>query len=656
MGILSELRHLDGIKGNFYVSDTEYIAPATFHEEGRVASQLIYSNLKEIVGQQHYVFDTLWDKAIPAAQRIREIERGAGPSYKSRIIEDQDAIIKEIARLTAESNRLNTCISSGGLQYSYNHFFEEKKKLLEKQEKGDHEGVRYISNINKDNVELVKVLLDAGIEIRHVKNLPPMSFGVSDKEAAATIEKMHDGKKVQSLLISNEPLYVTHFTSLFEELWKDGIDGTKRIKNIEEGVDSTNIEIIENPRETLKIAADMVKSARDEVLRIYPSVTAFHRQVKVGAVNLFREAINHNVRVRIVIPCDENELKQIVDELSLVLPQLDIRSIDKTLEAHIGIIVVDKKESLIVESKDGGGDSYYEAAGLAAYSNSKPIALSYASIFESLWRQTEMYEKYRAYSKMQRKFINVAAHELRTPVQPIIGLTEDLYSRAQEGQQRDSLNVICRNAKRLQRLVEDILDVTRIESDTLKVRKEPFNLEEVVLNVINDIKNSKEFQYGKLKNIKLEYELENKYDGNIFVNADKVRIHQVIYNLLSNAIKFTEEGGVVRVMIRVERVVDFDKATRNNYRDSANDSASNGIVTGKHVVAVLVKDTGIGIDSEMFPRLFTKFASKSFEGTGLGLFISKKIIEAHDGKIWAKNNDDDENAKGATFAFSLPLV
>ena len=253
------------------------------------------------------------------------------------------------------------------------------------------------------------------------------------KKRAATIEKMHDGKKVQSLLISNEPLYVTHFTSLFEELWKDGIDGAKRIKNIEEGVDSTNIEIIENPRETLKIAADMVKSARDEVLRIYPSVTAFHRQVKVGAVNLFREAINHNVRVRIVIPCDENELKQIVDELSLVLPQLDIRSIDKTLEAHIGIIVVDKKESLIVESKDGGGDSYYEAAGLAAYSNSKPIALSYASIFESLWKQTEMYEKYRAYSRMQREFINVAAHELRTPVQPIIGLTEDLYSRAQEG-------------------------------------------------------------------------------------------------------------------------------------------------------------------------------------------------------------------------------
>ena len=189
MGILSELRHLDGIKGNFYVSDTEYIAPATFHEEGRVASQLIYSNLKEIVGQQHYVFDTLWDKAIPAAQRIREIERGAGPSYKSRIIEDQDAIIKEIARLTAESNRLNTCISSGGLQYSYNHFFEEKKKLLEKQEKGDHEGVRYISNINKDNVELVKVLLDAGIQIRHVKNLPPMSFGVSDKEASSNNRK-----------------------------------------------------------------------------------------------------------------------------------------------------------------------------------------------------------------------------------------------------------------------------------------------------------------------------------------------------------------------------------------------------------------------------------------------------------------------------------
>lgn len=646
MGIITELRHLDGIKGNFYISDTEYIAPATSREEGRAAaSQLIYSNVKEIVEHQRYVFDTLWGKAIPAGQRIKEIEEGPAAAthyYKSRIIDDQDEIISEISRLTAESNKLYTCISSGGLYYSYNHFFELKKKLLDKQKKGDHEGVRYISNINKDNVELVRLLCDAGIQIRHVNNLPPMSFGVSDKEAAATIEKMHGGKKVQSLLISDDPLYVTHFTSIFEELWKDGIDAADRIRNVENGVDSTNIEIIENPRESLKLAENMVKSAREEVLRIYPSINAFRRQVKIGAMKLFWEIVNHNVRVRIIIPSDEKELKQIVDEVSLVLPQLDIRSIDKTLETHIGIIVVDRRESLIVESKNDARDNYYEAAGLAAYSNSRYIALSYASIFESLWKQTEMYEQSRAFNRMQKEFINVAAHELRTPVQPIIGLTGDLYSRVQDRQLKEKLEVIFRNAKRLHRLVEDILDVTRIESNSLNIRRERFNLKEVVLNVINDIKNSKEFQYSR-KNVKIVFDTTKQLydDDNISIDADKERIYQVISNLVGNAIKFTEKG-VIRVIIGVEKEKDEGRRIRNG--------------NGKRVI-VLVRDTGIGIHSEMFSRLFTKFASKSFEGTGLGLFISKNIIETHDGKIWAKNNDDDDdNAKGATFGFSLPLV
>ena len=148
MGFITELRHLDGIKGNFYISDTEYIAPAIFHEKGKPASQIIRSNVKEIVEHQQYVFDTLWSKAIPAELKIREIEEGLA-HYESRIIESQDGIIKEISRLTADSNKLYTCVTAGGMQYSYNYFFELNKKLVDKQKKGEHEGIRYISNINK---------------------------------------------------------------------------------------------------------------------------------------------------------------------------------------------------------------------------------------------------------------------------------------------------------------------------------------------------------------------------------------------------------------------------------------------------------------------------------------------------------------------------
>ncbi|HET7344350.1 MAG TPA: ATP-binding protein, partial [Nitrososphaeraceae archaeon] len=583
--------------------------------------------------------ETLWNRSILAEKRIKEIEEGT-VHYETRIIEDAQEIVKEIGRLTASSSELCTCLTAGGMQYSYNNFFELNKKLLGKQKKGEHKGIRYISNINRDNMNLAKTLLDAGIEIRHVKNLPPMSFGVSDKEIAATIEKMEDGKNVQSLLLSNEPVYVNHFYYIFEELWKNGIDAKDRIEDIEEGVESTSIEIISNPIYSIKRAYDLVKSAQEEVLRIFSSIHAFRRQVRLGIMRLFKDAVERGIRVRILIPADQNEVIQIVNEVNLVLPQLDIGSVDKSLESTVGILVVDRKESLIIETKNDSKDNSYDAAGLAAYSNSKPIALAYASIFDSLWKQTElhqklskMYEQLKTHDKMQKEFIDIAAHELRTPIQPILGLTGILRSNNSRdtrsaGEQNELLDAIMRNAKRLQRLADDILDVTKIESESLNLKKEFFNLNDVIANTIDDIIANivKKSQQGDL--IKLVYQPRD-----IFIEADKARITQVISNILSNAVKFTEakvnggEGERGIININTEKV------------------------DGQALVSIT--DTGEGIDSGIMPRLFEKFASKSFQGTGLGLYICKSIVEAHGGKIWAENNNIHAE-RGATFTFTLP--
>jgi signal transduction histidine kinase len=225
---------------------------------------------------------------------------------------------------------------------------------------------------------------------------------------------------------------------------------------------------------------------------------------------------------------------------------------------------------------------------------------------------SEANQQLKVHDKMQREFINVAAHELRTPVQPILGLSEILQSKERDEEKRRLVDIIFRNAKRLQGLTEDILDVTRIESHSLRLKKEEFNLNDVIVNCINDvtIKNG--------KNIKLLYEPKD-----IIVEGDKGRISQVISNLLSNALKFTTDGSISIILEK---------------KDSQ--------------VTVSIKDTGPGIDSELFPRLFSKFASKSYSGTGLGLFIAKSIIESHNGKIWGDNNID---GKGATFSFSLPI-
>ncbi len=232
-----------------------------------------------------------------------------------------------------------------------------------------------------------------------------------------------------------------------------------------------------------------------------------------------------------------------------------------------------------------------------------------------------VYEQLKVHDKMQRDFINVAAHELRTPIQPILGLTDVLRSKIKDNEKQEILDVVIRNAKRLQRLTEDILDVTRIESHTLELQKERFNLKDILFNLIQDYRSQIERNNNNNEqDLKILYESK---DDTIFVYADKARITEVISNLINNSLKFTKSGKI-----------------------SLTSEKKDG-----HAI-VSIKDTGTGINPEILPRLFSKFATKSFSGTGLGLFISKSIIEAHGGRIWAQNNSD---GKGATFAFSLPI-
>jgi signal transduction histidine kinase len=229
---------------------------------------------------------------------------------------------------------------------------------------------------------------------------------------------------------------------------------------------------------------------------------------------------------------------------------------------------------------------------------------------------------------MQKEFINIAAHELRTPIMPILGDAIFLEKQFEDGKEevkvdKEQVSSIIRNAKRLKRLASDILDITKIESQSLKLNKERFNIRDIILSSISDIKTQLlSSNPEQLENLDIIYEPQD-----IFVFADKNRITQVIFNLLGNSVKFTEKGSI-NIEVKIER--DVVKNIEN--------------------VIISISDTGQGIDPDILPRLFTKFTSKSFEGTGLGLFISKSIINSHNGKIWATN---DPNG-GATFYFKIP--
>jgi signal transduction histidine kinase len=626
--LVDELRHLDGVRGGIALNGSEYMA-TTVLRKSKPLTQVIYSNVREVVEHGQYIFDTLWNAAIPAAKKIREIEEGSVPSETATIIENNpNEIIKQNRRIAESSNQISTCMTSGGLQYSHKYFYDIMKKLLMKQRRGEHKGIRYITNIDRVNIKLVREYLKSGIQIRHARNLPPMSFGISDKEIVATIDKMEYGKRIQNLLMSNESAYLKHFGSIFEELWNSGVDAADRIKDIEEGIDFADIEIIANPREGISRAWRIIKSARKEILIMFSSANALRRQIQMGGLGLLKDASEgRKVKVRLLIPHDTNQhiLSTILQESRSNCPGVDFRSMENSFCTKITIVIVDRKECIITELKDDTRDISYNAAGLSTYSNSKSIVSSYISIFESIWKQTDLYEQLKVHDRMQEEFINVAAHELRTPIHPILGLSEILLSR--EGnieEYHDIINAISRNAKRLERLTEDVLDITRIESGPLPLHKQQLNLKDLVFDIIADYRTE---ERNRLKKIKLFQHCDKAVENGSIVEADEKRLTQVICNLLSNAIKFTDKGGKI-----------FVKMKRLN--------------TAKQIV-VSVINTGERINPEIYPRLFTKFATSSFVGTGLGLYISKSIVEAHGGRIWAKNN---YHGKGATFSFSLPLV
>ena len=236
----------------------------------------------------------------------------------------------------------------------------------------------------------------------------------------------------------------------------------------------------------------------------------------------------------------------------------------------------------------------------------------------------------------------ITSHELRTPITSILCVTELLDADYIEQNKQEILikkeyvDIIIRNTKRLERLVEQIIDVTRIENRRFTLKKQDFILNDIIINAIDDIILDKDIAiYASNKDKETTIKTRTKILYNlkepIFLNADKNRISQVISTLLSNAVKFTKNNNGCSSIIAV---VDAKRE--------------------ENCVIVTVKDYGKGIDTKIFPRLFSKFATNSYQGIGLGLFISKKIIDAHGGKIWAENNSDGRGGRGSTFAFTLP--
>jgi two-component system, OmpR family, sensor histidine kinase VicK len=558
---------------------------------------------------------------------------------------------------------------------------------------------RYITEITKDNISYCKELSKFA-EVHHLNGvkgnfeISQKTIGTDEYIGTATLQ---EAEPVAQLIYSNVKEIVEQQQFVFDTLWNKAIPSPVRIKEIEERIKPETIEVIVDPRNALETEYRLLKSAKKEIQMIFSTVNTFHMQERqLGITKILTNLSRQGVSIKVLTPID-NQVKELIadlkeqGEVKKLQKQLnqkyngdndnddnsansiiDIQDIAPSSSINTKIIVVDKQDSLAMEIKDGMADSLNTTIGLSTLSNSKSTIASYSAIFENLTKQNQLYKQLKeAYQTVEtanairQEFINVAAHELRTPIQPILGYAELLLEEETDDSKKQALMGIVHNSERLQKLASDILDVARMDSNTFRLYKEPVNLNHVISNIVKDYvkrqerqkssditrsissvngnNNNKDNDNDKNSN-KSETKLlfESKVKEDIFVEADKERLTQVICNILDNAFKFTEGHGKL-IQITLEK--------QGQQKELLGEQEQQ-----EHHAIVSIKDTGTGIDPEISPRLFSKFATKSQRGTGLGLYISKNIVEAHGGRLYASNNNDNNpNDKGATFTIILPL-
>ena len=423
---------------------------------------------------------------------------------------------------------------------------------------------------------------------------------------------------------------------LSDPFWDKTIPTEEEINEINHELKKPDIRVINDPEESLKTADQLIKTAKNEILLLFSSANALFRRLgRADGMSTMRELIQaqKDIKIRVLTPFDE-KISDLVHELKK-FPNIDLKFLAEPLHLKVTIVVVDRSYSIAVELVNDDVDNSIDAMGLSTFSNSKSTVLYYVSIFESLWKQAdiykkaeELYDQLKYKNETQRQFLNIAAHELRNPIQPILGLAEVMLSNKNLNviQQEELLRIIINNAKKLHFLTNNLLDVARIDENLFSLELQEFDIIELANDVIKEVRN-------QINNKKIKIDLQC-HEKSFNVIGDKIRLNQVFLNLINNSIKYTDEG---KILISIKR--SSKNGNIDNDRDKDNTFA-----------LVQIIDNGLGIQENIKEKLFSKFTKGTKVGTGLGLFICKNIVESHGGKIWAANNSD----KGATFSFTIP--
>jgi len=517
---------------------------------------------------------------------------------------------------------------------SLNFLLSEQIRKAIQDAKNRQVRIRYITEINTENLSSCKDIMKL-TEVRHLDKIIG-NYILTDKEyiglpeAGDFLSNRNQNDNCQSVSMQNY---------LFDNLWNNATTQHDKTTSLEIGLEAEEVKIISDASQVREAYFNLIESAKFEISLIIATPNALKRNYKEGIISKLIEASEtRNVNVYLAIPTYDNDKlhidifqsgqleKNYKFQMKFIAPVTT-----QTHKIKTTFLIVDKKIVFIKDVKDDIKDNFIEAVGYATLHTSKSRAESYNFIFDTVWRQADLYESLKEANKnllysyekleqhdaMEKEFVNLAAHELRTPSQSIIGYSEMLKDSPERNKRYEE--AILRNAERLHSLVTNMLNIARIESQTMKLNKTNFDLNTKIENVIKDA--SQQIKLRADDKVRIDFKPTDK----INIIADKEKIFQVFANLVSNALKFTNKG-VINISVR--RHEEADKA----------------IVT--------IRDSGSGIDPDIIPHLFSKFKTKSENGLGLGLYISKSIVDAHHGKIEAYNNP---NSKGATFVVTLPL-
>ncbi|WP_458719594.1 sensor histidine kinase [Candidatus Nitrosocosmicus sp. R] len=540
-----------------------------------------------------------------------------------------------------------------------------------------------------DNLKYCKEMLEFS-EIRHLEGMKG-NFEVADEKEYVAVATLHKAQPIPQLIFSNVPEIVNQQQFVFDTFWDKGIPSEERIREIEKGIVSPVTTVFSDYAKAESKEFEMIREADKEIQIIYSTPGAFHLQEKTGTLELLKEMSNQkeNLKISMLVPIDSTVKKSLSLALltNTINNNIQIQNIAPSIDIKIKSLVVDKKDCLIMEIKNLEEEEgkTNPLIGFSIYSNSIPTVLSYSSIFEMIYNQSILAQELKHEGEIKDDFINTAAHELRTPTQAITGYSEmndELFDFILQNRQKitdeelsrimvklhEHHENISRNALRLNVLTNNLLDVAKFESNS----KGNIILHREKVDLVKEIDNLIEVEFSqKVREIGIKMNfINNNLGEQYWVYSDKLRLNQILVNLIDNAIKFSKKDDIINIMIRDSN--DFDLNLNQTELDETNhiteeksNNTSDDLILEKRssegerkkiekeeeMIYVAISDTGKGISSKILPKLFEKFTTDSDFGTGLGLFITKKLVEAHGGRIWAFNNND---GIGSTFVFSLP--